>query len=213
MKFDIRGIKDKITEVFSSDGLTIDSYTVKCESPLTTHTYVDDENVQVIFAGKKPVISVRKFITISVELEEIWLHNTGGKIKLKNFPDINFDLDDNKEMICGSCTPSDELPIRQMGLYHDIDEKFGDKQSRRLAQRALQYAQAWSAMTLDGGANFATLSAKDARIMKAECRRFVMEQFKQDRHGSIVVVLLINWILPYIIKWVVERVIDNLING
>ena len=213
----LREVKGLIAKAFSEDGLVVDGYTVKCQSPLTTHLYGDDAKVQLLFGGTRPVLSVTKFITFSVELEEFYLHDEGGTIKLKNFPDINFEFANMSEVICGgtdeSCT--NEFYVRRVtGICEEIDSQFGDPARQRIAHKCLQYAQAWATMSMDGGTNFASMSARDIKLMKAECRAFVKAQIKQEeRHGSIIVIFLVQMILPYIIKWIVERVIDKLING
>jgi len=208
---DIRYVKDLISQAFNKDGLKIKDYTVTCKSPLTAHLYGGDGTVHLMFAGHRPVLSITKIITFSVELEELYLNNEGGKIKLKNFPDINFALEDMSDVRCGSCC-SDQI-IGQTDLYDDIESHFGDEESRRLAGKALQYAQAWATMTMDGGTCFNSMSSSDVKTMKRECRAFVKERMKEERHGSIIVVLLVQMLLPYIIKWIVERVIDRIING
>lgn len=206
----------KINSAFYEDGLDVEGYNVKCESPLTASLYSGNGAVHLIFSGNRPLLSIVKVITFSVELEELYVDADGkGKVKLKNFPDINFQIDDNSEKLFGAVSKSSQYEVLSpdTSLYSEIEGKFGDKESRRLAAKALKYAQSWATVAVNGGTDFANASSRDVKQMKREAYKFTMQQMKSDLSGSILAVLLINMILPYIIKWVVERVIDNIING
>ena len=213
---DIMEVVRKINSAFYEDGLDVEGYNVKCESPLTASLYSGNGAVHLIFSGNRPLLSIVKVITFSVELEELYVDADGkGKVKLKNFPDINFQIDDNSEKLFGAVSKSSQYEVLSpdTSLYSEIEGKFGDKESRRLAAKALKYAQSWATVAVNGGTDFANASSRDVKQMKEEAYRFTMQQMKSDLSGSIIAVLLINMILPYIIKWVVERVIDNIING
>lgn len=211
---DVREITGLISKAFSEDGLKIKEYTVTCESPLSAHLYGGDGTVKLSFVGSRPVLSITKFITFSVELEELYVGEDGGVIKLKNFPDINFTLDDDSEELrCGECSAIYDQLTGQTDMYDEINTKYSDKESRRLAGKVLLYARAWATMTLESGQCFSSASASDVRRMKKDCRAFCKEQMKSELAGSVVVILLVQLVLPYIIKWIVERVIDRLINS
>ena len=210
---EIREVRDLISKAFTESGLKIKDYTVTCESPLTAQLYGGDGTVKLVFSGNRPVLSITKFITFSVELEELYVGEDGGTIKLKNFPDINFTLDEGvDDMSCDMCCDH-ELLTGQTDLGDEIDSHFGDEESRRLAGKVLLYARSWATMTSESGECFTEASALDVRTMKRSCRAFCKEQMKSEVHGSVIVILLINMLLPYIIKWIVERVIDRLVNA
>jgi hypothetical protein len=213
---DVMEIVHQINSAFFEEGLDVGGYTVKCESPLTTTLYSGNGAVHLIFSGNRPLLSIVKIITFSVELEELYIDADGkGKIKLKNFPDINFQIDNKKERIFGTPSKSSQYEVlsTNTSLYNEIEGKFEDRESRRLAKKALEYAQSWAMVAVNGGTDFAGASSADVRRMKKEAYNFTKQQMESEISGSIIAVLLINLILPYIIKWVVERVIDNLING
>lgn len=213
---DIMEVVRKINSAFLEEGLDVEGYNVKCESPLTTTLYSGNGAVHLIFSGNKPLLSIVKIITFSVELEELYVDANGkGKVKLKNFPDINFQIDDNQERIFGAASKSSQYEVLSpdTSLHTEINGKFEDKESRRLAAKALKYAQSWATVAVNGGTDFANASSADVKQMKKDAYKFTMEQMKSDISGSIIAILLINMILPYIVKWVVERVIDNIING
>lgn len=203
---DIQSIRDKISSLFTADGLSIKEYTVKCASPTTVRLLGDGESLWVKFdKATQPLLSVKKIITISVNLEELYVGPDGGKIKLKNFPDINFTFDDAEGTFGCEMFSADDM-------LEEIEEEFGDAESRRLAEKCLTYGRAWATMCRDGGTCFSELSDRDIRSMKKQCASFIREQVREE-HGSIIVLLLMQFVLPYIIRWVAERIIDRLINS
>jgi hypothetical protein len=212
---DIREIKNLIAQAFTKDGVEFKGYMIKCVSPMSAVFHVNGDAMKLEFTSNRPVFSVTKIITFSVELEELYITDDGGTIKLKHFPDINFTFDDdgNAERTFGCEGCSTQALTGQTDLYDEINAKFGDAESRRLASRALSYAESWATVALDSGECFANASPSTVRQMKKECRAFVADQMKEERSGSVLVILLVNFLLPYIIKWIVERVIDNLINS
>lgn len=212
----IHDVRDIISSAFSAAGFTQDSYTVNLSSPTTVHLYGDSDSLHVIFAPKTlPTMSVQKIIKLSVNLEEIYVDSKGGKIKLKNFPDINFrfDASSDGEPHCGASHP----PILGTDLLDEVDAKYGgDPARRKIARKVLQYAHAWAIMSVEGGTSFAGFDEGARRDAVNQCVDFVTEQMRADpdvRHGSVLIIMLVQLILPYIIKWIVERMIDRLING
>jgi len=205
---DITSIRDKISQLFTADGLSINEYTVKCASPTTIRLLGETGALWIKFdKATQPLLSVKKIITFSVYLEELYVGEDGGKIKLKNFPDINFTFDEADGAFgCTLLNLDDELSS-------EIEKEFGDAESRRLAQKCLQYGQAWATMCRDGGTCFGELSPREARSMKKQCAAFIREQIKDELSGSVLVFILMQFVLPYIIRWIAERIIDRLINS
>jgi len=204
---DIQSIRDKISSLFTADGLSINEYTVKCASPTTIRLLGETEALWIKFdKATQPLLSIKKIITFSVHLEELYVGETGGKIKLKNFPDINFSFDEAEGSFGCHMFSEDEM-------LSEIESEFGDAESRRLAQKCLQYGRAWATMCMDGGTCFSELSSREIKEMKKQCASFIREQVRADLHGSILVLILVQFVLPYIIRWIAERIIDRLING
>jgi len=212
---DVLEITSQINKAFQKNGLDVKGYNVKCVAPLNAMLYSGQGPVQLVFNQNRPTLSVVKIITFSVELEEVYVDVDGsGTIKLKNFPDINFNIDDDTKVFGAPPLSSQyEILSPDTSLHYEIDANFEDEESRRLAEKALQYAQAWTTLALEGGTDFAGASSSDVRKLKKECYKFTKQQMKSEVSGSIIAILLINLLLPYIIKWIVERVIDRMINN
>lgn len=212
---DVMEITSQINKAFQKDGLDVKGYNVRCVAPLNAMLYSGQGPVQLVFSGNRPTLSIVKIITFSVELEEVYIDTSGaGKIKLKNFPDINFNIDDDTKAF-GAPPLSSQYEVLSPDTYLNLemDSEFKDPQSRRLAGKALGYAQAWAAIALEGGTDFAGASSSDIKKLKRECYKFTQQQMKSEVSGSVIAILLINLVLPYIIKWIVERVIDRMINN
>lgn len=212
---DIMEITGQINKAFQKDGLDVKGYNVRCVAPLNAMLYSGHGPVQLVFNQNRPMLSITKIITISVELQELYIDADGtGTIKLKNFPDINFKIDDDTKVFGAPPLASQyEVLSSDTDLHAEIDGKFEDAESRRLADKALEYAQAWTMLALEGGTDFAGASSSDVKKLKKACYKFTKQQMKSEVSGSIIAVLLINLLLPYIIKWIVEKVIDRMINN
>ena len=141
----IREIRDLITSAFSSTGLKHESYIVNCPSPLTATIEGSEDAISVKFTGNLPKLTVKKIVTLSIELEAIYMDGDGGKVKLKHFPDIRFNFDEEvSEIRCGSCHIVD--------ISEEVDAKYGsDPQNKRIAHKVLHYCEAWASVALESG--------------------------------------------------------------
>ena len=218
----INKVREVISSAFSAAGFTKDSYSVRLESPTSLKLYGDSNSLHVIFdEGTLPVVSVKKIVKLSVYLEEIYIDARGGKIKLRHFPDINFKFDDAEEderVAVFTCEANLHAGPAEVchDLLSELDDKYGsDPKRRKIARKVLQYAEVWAIMNAEGGTNFYGMDKHAALDAKNHCIDFVKQQMRKDdsTHGSILVVLLVQLILPYIIKWAVEKMLDRLING
>jgi len=211
----ITEIRDLVFSVFSKTGLKHNDYTITCPSPLNCNIHGDGTYLHLKFVGELPQLSVKKFITMSVDLQEIYSDRTGGIIRLKNFPDIRFTYDQFSDSpVYGSCDHYENEMHLLDGLADEVNSRYGsDPKKGRMASRVLQHCETWAEMSLRGGTQFYGMSKLSRKAMVDKCVKHVTKQMKEDRHGSIVIVLLINWLLPYIIKSIAERMIDRLING
>lgn len=204
----IKTLKEALEKVFSKGGYSFKDFSIKLPQPLNmTFGIVDDNKISLKFLDKLPVISWKKFITVSASIQEIILGNDGGIIRVKYFPDLKFQYSktDQDVTLFGSKINLEEIKS-------EIDKEYGDEERRKIANLCLHYADQWVTMCCVSGVTPEEFA--NNKLLKKDCYHFVkdsvVEDFKQN-HGSVVIsFILIYVILPIILKWIIEKIFKKL---
>lgn len=210
MKIPINEIKDIIYSIFSDEGYSVKNFSIQLPKIIDTRMSLDgDNNFNLEFANNNlPKVSWKKVITFAGWIEKITLGEIRGSIKLKYLPAINFSYDDNQELF-----GSNKLDFSD--IARDIENEYGDNERKKIAQRCLQYASEWATIASSSGEDFANCSPSKQRKLKAECREFVIDNFKRNEEfgtSPILLFLLLFVVLPVILRFVLERLFSKLFN-
>jgi len=81
---------DIIEKMFSDDGFSNGSFSIRCVSGLNLSIEKARDEVKFIFKENCPTATISKFIKLSVKVTGISLGKDGGTIMIDNFPDISF---------------------------------------------------------------------------------------------------------------------------
>lgn len=200
-------LKKTLNNIFSPTGFILNGYNIKCNTPLDVKIENKDNNILINFNKNTPVASIKKFITLSVNVEEISLGDTGGYIKFKYFPAIKFSYD--KVFSYNNVENMNLDPI-----YLEIDNKYGGKQEREVAKMCLRFANEWATICQESGVNFGDADAPTRRKLKKQCYSFVEENVHKEvekEYGSVVLTFIFMYIvLPMIIKWIIAKILSRL---
>jgi len=79
-----------ITKIFSENGLSIGSFTVKCEEPINISISGNRENIKISFPKNRPKVKIHKIITMYFDVLGIHFSETGGVLELHRALDIPF---------------------------------------------------------------------------------------------------------------------------
>jgi len=79
-----------IQQIFSEDGLTIQSFRIQSSNVLSVTITSTDSGIKVAFIDSKPKIYINKIISLSLTLSSIYLSESGGVLEIDYFPDIPF---------------------------------------------------------------------------------------------------------------------------
>lgn len=79
-----------ITKIFSEDGFSIGSFTIKCEEPINISISGNKENLKVSFHKNLPRVKISKIVTLYFDVLGIHFCKTGGVIELHRAVDIPF---------------------------------------------------------------------------------------------------------------------------
>lgn len=199
-------LKSALNNIFSPNGFILNGFNIKCNTPLDAKIENKDNNILITFNSNTPKASIKKIITLSVNVEQICLENTGGYIKFKYFPVIRFSYDK---------VFSESIPYVNLDpIYLEIDNKYGDKQDREVAKMCLQFANEWATICQSSGVDFSNTDGKTRRRLKKECYLFVEENVHKElerEYGSVILSwLFIYIVLPMIIKWIVAKILSRL---
>jgi len=199
-------LKKTLNNIFSPNGFILNGYTIKCNTPLDVKIENKDSNILITFNKNTPVASIKKIITLSVNVEQICLDNTGGYIKFKYFPIIKFSYD--------KVFDEDNKDINLDPFYLDIDNTYYNKQDREVAKMCLRFANEWATICQSSGVDFSNADSRTRQRLKRQCYSFVeenvYEELKQE-YGSIVLTFVFTYIvLPMIIKWIVAKILSRL---
>ena len=202
-------IYDTISKLFSDDGFTVNGYTVKSESPLVACLTNNNGVFELEFGNNNPKVEITKFITLYAYIEQINFGETGGVVKLRNFPDFKFSYTSSMFNSCPMSFESDSIK-------KEITSQYSSKRDREIAKKCLQYAEEWATICHQSGVTFDNADYADRYILYNNCYDFVEENIKadvEDRYGSVILTwLFVYVVLPMIIKWIVNKVLERLFN-
>jgi hypothetical protein len=211
MSYDIGKVKDILKSVFSDIGYKTSSLSFKCPSPLGVSIADNKDGVNIDFTDPKslPIATVEKLIKFNLSILGVSLGETGGVIKIKFFPDIKFDY--NGTVKFGAMNNMAYEMISQ-----EIDAEYGDPERKKIAQRCLQYGSEWATIVSASQTEPVTYSERDKRKLRKQCYNFIYENMKNDKEiecGFVILsVILLNFVLPVIISWIVTKILNHWFN-
>lgn len=211
MKIQFQQIRDIVDSIFSELGYNIKNLNIQFPQPLDIKIVRDNKNnISLTFTESMPKVTWKKFITLSARIIGISLGETGGVLKLKYLPDINFSYDDSatEQLFGGRCYDFSDIE-------EAISSEYEDEERRTIAKKCLHYATEWSTIASQG-CDFASVDGVTRRKLKKDCQRFVMDNIKNDpeiQAGSVVLTFLFFYVvLPVILKFILERLFKKLFN-
>ena len=196
-----------IGRLFSEEGVEIKGFKITAESPFVANVEHEDGMTVITFGINQPKASITKIITVYAYIEQVVLGLSGGSIKLRNFPDISFSYEGN------TFFKLDSEPVDFTSIEKDIECRFSSE-DQKIARLALQYANEWATICRDSGITFSKSDCIDRYVMHKDCYSFVKEKVEKElesQHGSFVITWLFAYvILPIIVRWIVNKVLDRL---
>ena len=202
-------IHDAINKLFSKEGFTLSGYTVKSKSPLVVCVTDNNGIFELEFGNNNPKVEITKFITLYAYIEQINFGETGGLVKLRNFPDFKFSYS-------SSMFNSSAPPLKSSLIEEEICSQYSSLRDREIAKKCLQYAEEWATICHQSGVTFNNADYADRYILYGNCYDFVEENIKTDvekRYGSVILTWIFAYVvLPMIIKWIVNKVLERLFN-
>lgn len=204
----IQQIKDIIYSIFSDSGYSIKNFNVQFPHPLDIKITKDkNNNISLDFTQSLPKVGWKKLINFTAWVQGISLGENEGVLKLKYFPDIKFSYDDTAPKLFGSSYDFSDIE-------NDIDQEYGDDDQKKLAKKCLHYANEWTTIASQGGINFSACNEKSRKQLKQSCRKFVVDNIKNDEEivaGSVILTFLLLYVvLPVVLKFVLERLFKKL---
>jgi isocitrate dehydrogenase len=207
MSIDIEQIKRIIHDLFSKDGYKVNNFGVSCPNDLGMNIKKQDDCIDIMFTSNLPTVFLEKFIKFNVALQGISLGLTKGYIRLKNFPDIPISYTKkSQEIIATSNHPNLD------DIYADIDAEYQDEGRKKIAQKCLQYASEWTTIVCSNGVDLKDAKPVERRKLKKQCCQFVKEniQNEKDNYGfAILGTILLFYLLPILINWVVTKLLNK----
>jgi hypothetical protein len=206
---DVSYIKKIVEEVFSKSGYKVDKFTLFCPSSLDVRINKIDDGISFDFTKVMPSVRTKKlFIPITAYVEGIFLGKLGGTIKLKYFPDFEFKYSGFEQNNFGSAHHVDLSDIKSC-----IAREYPDKQRRKIANLALQYANEWATIVSHNGVDFSRYDKKNKKLLAENCQKFVHENIVNSKEieakSAILTFILVYLILPSVISWVVKKFLDS----
>lgn len=199
----LKDIKNIIDQIFSDLGYSINNVNIQFPQPLNIEITKEQDTISLDFVKNTPKISWKKFITLSARIDGIALHKSGGTLKLKYLPDVDFSYEAKQESLFG------------MHNFEEIKEsiysEYNDDARQKLALRCLQYGTEWATIASQSS-KFANASKDEQKLLKQQCKAFIRENIKnEEKHGSaILTFILIYVLLPVVLKFIVERIFRKL---
>lgn len=206
MKIQLQQIRDIIYSIFSESGYSVNNLNIQLPHPLDIKIVRSEKEISLTFTESLPKVTWKKFISISARIIGVTLGETGGVLRLKYLPDIKFSYDQQPEQLFGQS-------YNFTDIEREINAEYDDNERRTVAKKCLHYASEWAKIA-SKGCNFSETDAVTRKILKRECRDFVLENIKNDeeiRSGSVLLSFLFFYVvLPVILKFVLERLFKKL---
>lgn len=205
----IKEIKEIIDSIFSSVGYTVNNLNIQFPQPLDIKI-VSNENKEISldFTKSLPKLSWKRFINITAWVQGLSLGETSGVLKLKYLPDVKFSYDDHSKLFGHNPDLSD--------IESDIEYEYTDEDQKKLAKKCLHYANEWATISSQSGLVFSECSPRARKQLKQSCKKFVVDNIKNDKEiiaGSVILTFLLLYVvLPVVLKFVLERLFKKLFN-
>jgi hypothetical protein len=187
---------------------------LSCPPSLSVDISKKDNGISVNFKDKLPSVQTKKLlIKISTGVEKIFFGAESGSIKLKYFPEFPFSYkDDSEEERFGNAKEClDFVEFKQ-----EIAKQYPDNERKKIAELALKYANEWAIISSQNCSEFKSSIRKNRRRLSKECNKFVYENIinsKEIEAKSIALsFILLYFVLPAIVNWIVKRFLDKLAN-
>jgi len=208
MAIPISQIKQIVDFIFSKNGYDIKNLNISFPQPLDIKIVKDpSENIILSFTESSPKVTWKKFIKLSAYVQGLTLGKTGGTLKLKYLPDINFTYDDNAETLFGNSFNVSDIEAA-------INKEYPDEERNFLAKKCLHYASEWATIASQGGTDFSSCDKYTRRQLKRDCKDFGLSNIKEDeevKHGSVILTFLLLYVvLPVVLKFILERLFKKL---
>ena len=209
---DLATIKKSIENLFSSDGLQISKFKIFCPPDVSTSIRKTDDGININFNDKLPFVKAKRmFIAITIEIEGLVLRENGGTIRLKYFPDFDFSYDLSGDDAVFGSAPSEKINLAP--IKEAILKQYPDPERGKIAKLALQYANEWVNIARDNGINIEEYGRVNRKKLNSDCESFVKDSIINSKEieakSAILTFVLMYFILPAIVSWVVKKFLDN----
>jgi hypothetical protein len=196
---DLQQVRDIIYQIFSESGYSINNINIQFPQPLNIKITKENEKISLDFVDNSPKLSWKRFITLSAHVNGLCLGETGGTIKLRYLPDIDFSYEKTQELIYGQLFDFSEIE-------EAISSEFKDDARKKLATKCLHYGTEWATIAYQSKA-FREASFAEQRVLKQQCKDFITENIRnEERHGSAILTFILLYVLlPVVLKFIVER--------
>lgn len=202
----LKEIKDIIYQIFSDSGYSINNINVQFPQLLNIKITKNEDKISIDFVDHTPKLSWKRFITLSAYIDGVTLGETGGTLKLKYLPDIDFSYEKTHKPMFGS-------GYDFSGIESEITREYKDEARRKLAKECLQYGIEWATIASQSS-SFRNSSLAEEKILKEQCKNFIRDNLKKEqKYGSaILTFFLIYILLPVVLKFIVERIFNKIFN-
>jgi hypothetical protein len=208
---DFHKIKEILEGVFSDAGYKVANFTFTFPQEFGMSVKKIDNVLHLNFKDSLPSVKTKKlFIPFSVYLEGVTISDTGGSIKLKHFPDFNFtyanDMMQSEPRFGCTKNPS----FSNSSFIKEIDREYKDDQRRRIAKIAFKYATQWADLVSQNDFQY---EKENRKQLRKDCENFVKDNMIKsgeiEARSGILTFILMYFVLPAVIKWVVNKFLDN----
>lgn len=209
---DISEIKKIIDQVFSSDGFKFLNFFFTCPPSVDIKLNKDKEGINIDFTKSMPYVKTKRMlIPLTVYVEGLFLGENSGSVKLKYFPDLHFEYAGFTDERFGS-----DKSISLESFNNQINKEYPDEERRKIAKIALQYTNEWATIVSQAGLNIRECGQVHRKKLKQDCEKFVLENIKNSKEieakSAILSFILIYFVLPAVVSWVVKKFLDNFFN-
>lgn len=206
MNYDINSIKQIIDQIFSSAGYQMNGLSVQCSSPVEISIINNGDSIDINFNNNLPKAIIEKFIKFNLSVLGINLGKNGGVLRIRHFPDIKFDYS-------GSMKFGTNYDPYFETISKDIETEYDDSERRKIANRCLQYGKEWATIVSSETDVREITSRSERKKLRKQCYNFIFENAKNDKEivcGSVVLtILILNFLLPIIINWIVTKILNH----
>jgi len=208
-------ISEIFDKLFSDEGYIVNGFKIKSKSPLIANIENKDKLTEISFGSNPPKAEITRIITLYAYVEGLVFGETGGSVKLRNFPDLSFSYEGSVFSVNPNMVDSEHIE-ECVKIEDEICSQYSSERDRKIANKCLQYAKEWATICHQSGVTFANADYADRYVHYNNCYDFVEENIQEDvekRYGSVILTwLFVYVVLPMIIKWIVNKVLERLYN-